>query len=56
MKKWLNWLDFTDILIIAGLIMLAYGLSIVSLALSISVSGGLLLAIGIFGAWRKGEK
>lgn len=54
MKKRLSAVDFNDILIVAGLILLAVGLSMISIALSISVSGGLLLALGFLGAWRKG--
>lgn len=55
MKKIFGWLDFNDFLIIIGLILLAYALSMVSLALSIGISGGILMAIGLLGAWRKAK-
>lgn len=54
MKKWLQAVDLNDILILLGLGLLATGLALYSIALSAIVSGGLLLAIGLVGAWRKG--
>jgi len=56
MKKWLAELDINDVLIFAGLLFLAAGLAMISTALSISVSGCLLLMLGLLGAWRKGAR
>lgn len=47
-------MDRYDALALVGLGILGYGLSRISIALALCVIGGVLLMIGIFGAWRKG--
>ncbi len=56
MKRLRANIDLNDVLIVLGLILLAIGLGMVSWALSAGVMGGLLLAIGLVGALRKGAK
>jgi hypothetical protein len=56
MKKYLKQMDVNDLLILVGMGVLAGGLALVSIALAGIVIGGLLLAIGLVGAWRKGGK
>ena len=51
--KFIKAIDITDILIVLGLGMVGYGLSWVSLPLAIGVMGGILLLIGLVGAYRK---
>ena len=53
MKKLLEMMDINDRLIVGGMALLAIGLAAASLPLAIGVVGGLLLAIGLVGAWRK---
>jgi small-conductance mechanosensitive channel len=47
-------IDHYDVLAVAGLGILGYGLSRISISLALCVIGGVLLMIGILGAWRKG--
>ena len=51
--KFIKAIDITDILIVLGLGMVGYGLSLVSLPLAVGVMGGILLLIGLVGAYRK---
>ena len=51
--KYIRAIDLADILIIVGLGMVGYGLSQVSVPLAIGVVGGILLVIGLAGAYRK---
>ena len=51
--KFIKAIDITDILIVLGLGMVGYGLSQVSLPLAVGVMGGILLLIGLVGAYRK---
>lgn len=48
-------MDRYDVLAISGLGMMGIGLSMVSMSLALCVVGGVLLMIGIFGAWKKGQ-
>lgn len=49
-------MDRYDMLAILGLGLLGYGLSRFSMSLALCVIGGVLLAIGVLGAWWKGAK
>lgn len=53
-KRVIGKIDGNDFLILAGMGLLGFGLMQVSLALAAGVTGGLLLAIGLAGSWRKG--
>ncbi len=54
MKKIGNLPDFNDLLVVLGLGLVTYSLSMISIALAIGVCGGVLMAFGLFGALRKG--
>lgn len=56
MRKFLVAIDLNDVLILGGLGLLGYGLAQVSIVIAAQVIGGLLLAIGLIGAWRKGTQ
>jgi len=56
MKRLRGLVDANDLLILAGLGLLGYALATVSWALASGVIGGLLLAVGLLGAWRKGAR
>ncbi len=56
MKKIGNLIDLYDLFVLVGLILLTYGLWMVSIPLAIGVCGGILMAFGLFGAWIKGRK
>lgn len=47
--------DPYDILAFLGLGLLGYGLQMISVALALCVIGGVLLGVGLLGAWRKGS-
>lgn len=49
-------IELNDIFIILGLILLASGLIMISVPLALGVTGGLLLAIGLIGAFVKGKR
>ena len=51
--RFIRAIDIADILIVLGLGMVGYGLSQVSLPLAVGVMGGILLLIGLVGAYRK---
>lgn len=48
--------DRNDLFVAAGLLMLGSGLMLIDLSLALSVIGGLLLAMGLIGAWLKGGR
>ena len=48
-----NYLD--DVLIVAGLVMIAVGCWLVSPTVSLLVTGGILLFMGLMAAWRRGN-
>jgi hypothetical protein len=49
-------IDGLDVLIIAGMIFIGYGLYLIDDPIIIMVTGGVLMAIGMVGAWIKGHK
>lgn len=54
MRQWLP--DFYDVLVMAGIGLLWYGLYLVSLPLSMGVLGAILFLMGLAGAWLKGGR
>ena len=46
--------DLSDGLVVGGLLLLGFGLGMVSVELALCVVGGLLMALGLVGAVRKG--
>jgi len=49
-------LDLSDGLVVVGLLMLGFGLGLVSVELALGVVGGLLVGLGLVGALRKGAE
>lgn len=45
--------EIEDVLGLAGIVMLATGLGLISIPLMLIVVGGLLVLISLIGAWRK---
>jgi len=48
--------DLADVMALVGWLMVGYALGSVSLVLGIGVLGGILLLLGLLGAWRKGGR
>lgn len=56
MKSLWSQLDGNDVLVVLGLTLLGAGLAAYSWRLALGVIGGLLVLIGLAGAWRKGAR
>lgn len=49
-------IDLYDVLAIVGLGAMGYGLSMISVPAALCVVGGVLLLVGMLGAWWKGAR
>jgi len=48
--------DGSDMVAMLGWVLLMIGVWMISPAVALSVGGGILLAVGLMGAWLKGRK